>query len=390
MKKTIQILLASILLASCGNKEQSVDTLIESGDLAALKAKKVELQQQQQRLKSKITKLENKIQQLDTTQTGTVAFVEVETLKPQTFKHYITAQGSISSEENIMVSPEIPGVITKVHVKEGDKVKPGQLLATMDASALQSQLQQVETSYNLAETTYQRRKNLWEQNIGSEMQLLQSKSQMESLKSQMDAIKAQIAKARMVSPVSGTVDAVNLKLGEMANPGMNGIRVVNMSELKAEARIADSYAGNIQEGDEVKIFLPDLNDTIYDKISFVSQAIDPKSRSITVETNLENKNRRLKPNMIAKLEINNYTADSTTVVSSNVLLSDPNSPNGYYIMGVEKENNAFVAKRYDVKIGKQYGGKTEILSGLPENATIITFGFGNVAEGQSLVFSEKQ
>src|SRR5690606_11691832 len=165
-----------------------------------------------------------------------------DTIRPQRFQNYVATQGSISSEENIMVSPKIPGVITKVLVAEGDRVRQGQLMATMDASALQSQLQQVNSSYILAETTYERTARLWEQKIGSEMQLLQAEANKKSLMAQMDAIKAQIANSKIVAPVSGTVDLVNLKLGEMASPGINGIRVVNMGELKVEATLADRYA----------------------------------------------------------------------------------------------------------------------------------------------------
>src|SRR5690606_33936646 len=131
--------------------------------------------------------------------------------------------------------------------------------------------------------TYERTARLWEQKIGSEMQLLQAEANKKSLMAQMDAIKAQIANSKIVAPVSGTVDQVNLKLGEMASPGINGIRVVNMGELKVEATLADRYAAFVKVGDEVKIFLPDLNDTIVEKISFVSQAIDPQSRTIAIE-----------------------------------------------------------------------------------------------------------
>lgn len=391
MKHIITLIAFLFVLSSCGNGNDglSVEAVIKNGTLSELKAKKSDLDQQQQELEAKIALLEAKIQEVDTSaSSGKPVLVKVDTLSPQKFEHFIAVQGSISSEENIMVSPEIPGVITKVFVEEGDHVQAGQLMAIMDASALKSQLQQIKSSYDLAKTTYERRANLWEQNIGSEMQLLQSKSSMESLQSQMDAVKAQIANASMVSPVNGVVDDVHLKLGEMANPGVNGIRVVNMSELKVKATLADRYAANVKKGDEVKIFLPNLNDTIIDKLSFVSQVIDPQSRSITIEAKLGNKNQYLKPNMMAKLEINNYTADSATVVPSNVLLQNPEFPDNYYLMGVEKVGNDFIAKRFDVKIGEQYSGQTEIISGLPENTTIITFGFGSVAEGQRIKFNK--
>lgn len=388
MKNAFLIFASALLFSACGNTEKNVEAVISSKNLSEIKAKKSELAKQQSQLTEKIEKLEAAIQKLDTTQSlGQAAYVEIDTLLPREFKHFIEIQGSISSEENILVSPEMPGVITKVYVDEGDQVRAGQVLASMDASALKSQLKQVRSSYQLAKTTYERRKNLWEQNIGSEIQLLQAKSQMESLASQMESIQSQINNYSIVSPVNGIVDAVNLKLGEMANPGMNGIRVVNMSDLKAVANIAGQYAGSVQKGDSVQIFLPSLNETIREEISFVSQAIDEQSRSIMVEVELGDEYERLKPNMIAKLKINNYINDSATVVPSNVLLRDPDNMDDYYVMGVAKKDDVYVAQSHKVEIGKQYSGDTEIVSGLPKNPVIISFGFESVADGQAIKFN---
>lgn len=388
MKKASLILALAVILTACGNSEKKAAIAIDGKNVSELMAKKSELVQKVADFKSEIERLEAAIERLDTTQSSIrAAYVEIDTIMPHTFKHYIEIQGSISSEDNILVSPERAGVITKVFVDEGDRVRAGQVLAAMDASALESQLRQVKASYQLAHTTYERRKKLWDQNIGSEIQLLQAQSQMNGLKSQMDAIQAQINTNRIVSPIAGEVDAVNVKVGEMANPGMSGIRVVNMDELKAQATIAGQYAGSVQKGDKVKIFIPSLNMTIEERISFVSLAIDQQTQSIMVEAELKADYPGLKPNMIAKLKINNYTNDSAIVVSSNVLLRDPNNIDDYYVMAVDQKDEKFVAQRHKVEIGKQYSGETEILNGLPKHPVIITFGFEGVADGQALKFN---
>lgn len=385
------IIAGIVLLSACGNTiKKDVDAVIKGMNLPEIKAMKSELTQQVSQLNVKIERLDAAIQKLDTTHaTIRAAYVEIDTIDPQAFKHYIEVQGYINSEENILVSPEMAGVITQVYVDEGDYVRKGQVLARMDASALKSQLQQVETSYHFAKTTYDKRKNLWEQNIGSEIQLLQAQTQMEGLKSQINAIEAQIKKFNIVSPINGIVDDVKVKIGEMANPGFSGIRVVNMTKLNARASIPGQYAGRVERGDSVDIYLPSLNETIREKISFVSQAIDPDTRSIMVQVNLGNQYDHLKPNMIAKMEINDYSRDSAIIVSSNVLLRNPDNLEEYYVMGVDEVDGHYVARTYNVTIGKQYSGKTEILKGLPENPVIISFGFESVADGQPIKFNKK-
>jgi membrane fusion protein, multidrug efflux system len=350
------------------------------------KKKKIEgYREQMADLQQKIAELEKDIASLDTGAAGGPVgrHVKVDSLKKTTFRHFIEVQGLVDSEQNIMISPEIPGIIVAVNVTEGDKVSPGTVMASMSAAALMGTLEEAKTALTLATTTYEKQKRLWDQKIGSEIQYLQAKTQKESLESRVKTIESQVAMTRLKSPIHGMVDKVNLRLGEMASPGMSGIRVVNLDIMKIEARVADVYANRVRKGDPVTIEIPDAGRTITSKISFVSQVIQPGNRSLTVEIQLKNKERFLKPNMIAKVRINDEQLDSALVLGSNMI---QRTSEGSYVLVAEKQENGFVARKKMVTPGTEYGGNTVIIDGLSPGDLIITAGYKEVVDGQKIVF----
>ncbi|MCX7743662.1 MAG: efflux RND transporter periplasmic adaptor subunit [Flavobacteriales bacterium] len=377
MKNIFVISGVAALLWACGGKAPD--------NLEARKKQLDKYKNQLQELELKIAELEKEIALMDTSgSTGLKSrLVKVDTLKGSEFVHYIDIQGTIDSDENILVSPEMPGVITAIHVKEGDRVTRGTLLANMDASTLSNTLEEVKTSLALATTAYEKQKRLWDQNIGSEMQYLQAKTQKENLENRVKTIEAQIAMTRMKSPINGTVDAVNVKIGEMANPGLSGIRVVNLDKVKVKAMVSDNFIANIRKGDEVIIELPDIGKVINAKISFVGQVINQQNRSFAVEVNLDNKEKMLRPNMIAKLKIKDLKLEDVLVVSSNLI---QRAGNQRFIMVAVNENGNYVARKREVTTGSEYDGKTVITSGLTNGDLVIVSGQNEVVDGQPLMF----
>lgn len=377
MKNIIVFSGVAALLWACGGTA--------SGDLEAKKNKMDKYKSKLQELEVKIAELEKEIALMDTAgNTGLkTRLVKVDTLQSGRFVHFIDIQGTVDSDENIFVSPEMPGVITGIYVKEGDRVSRGTLLANMDAAALSNTLQEVKTSLALATTAYEKQKRLWDQNIGSEIQFLQAQTQKESLESRVKSIEAQIAMTRMKSPINGTVDAVNVKIGEMANPGMSGIRVVNLDKVKVKAMVSDNFIANIRKGDEVRIELPDIGKEITSKISFVGQVINQQNRSFAIEVNLDNKEKMLRPNMIAKLKINDQKLEDALVVSSNLI---QRAGNQRFIMVAVNENGKFIARKREISTGSEYDGKTVITAGLSKGDLVITSGQDEVVDGQPLMF----
>lgn len=374
------LLAITISLAACkGGKAKN--------EVENKKKQLAEYKNQVKDLDKKIDQLEKEIAKLDTSfhVAQKTKLVQIEELTKQDFKHYIEVQGTVDAEENITALNQQPGLVTAIYVKVGERVNKGQVLAiTQTTAALEDQVQSTETQVALAQTAFEKQKRLWEQKIGSEIQFLQAKTQKEAAEKGLDALKKQLEMTKVIAPISGTVDAVNLRIGEMAAPSqlMPGIRIINTDNLKIKAKLADSDFGKIKQGDNVEIEFPDINKTIQAAVSYVSKTIDPRSRTFQVEIKLPASNDYA-ANMIAKLKINDATYKNVLLVPTNII---QRSIDGEYVLTAEGAANDAITKKHMVQKGADYNGRTIITEGLSEGNQIITFGYTEVVDGQKIEF----
>ena len=379
-QKLSLIVFATLLLAACTDSDKK--------DLESKKKLLADDKGQLKELTAKIETLEKEIAKMDTSfkVDQKSKLVTAEVLKKENFKHYIEVLGNVDAEENVTALPQQPGLVTEINVKVGDHVTKGQLLGlTATTAAVSDQLQAAQVQQGLANTAYEKQKALWDQKIGSEIQFLQAKTQKEAAEKNIDALKSQLEMTKIIAPITGTVDAVNLRIGDMAAPSqmMPGIRIVNGNKLKVKARLADSDFGKIKQGDVVNIEFPDINKTIEAPVSYVSNTIDARSRTFGIEVKLNNDHNEYAANLIAKLKINDEILKNVLVVPSNVI---QRSADGAYVLTAGINNGIKTAHKIIVTTGAEYNGETVITSGLSEGDKIITFGYSEVVDGQRIDF----
>jgi RND family efflux transporter MFP subunit len=367
---------AVLFLAACTNSIKQ--------DLATKQKELSDLKTQQRTITEKIEKLEKEIGKLDpgTKAEGKAKLIGVDTLEPTTFKHYIEMQGQVDAAENVIAMQTNPGIVTAIYVKEGDQVQKGQVLYTTDASVYEKQIGILETQLSLVTTAFEKQERLWKQNIGSEIQYLQAKTNKEALEKQMAQLKATIDLSKCKSPISGTVDEVRLKVGDMAAPSqlMPGVRVVNSSRLVIKTKVSDAQIGKIRVGDKVQVVFPDIDKQIESTVSFVGQVVDKASRTFNVEVRLDNRDANYKANMIAKLLINDDTQKGVIVVPTNTIQRSEDG--AQYVLVAE--NNVAVKKT--ITTGADYDGNTVVKSGLTQGDRLITFGYSEVVAGQKISY----
>ena len=368
MKKIYLIASLTIAMVACNN----------GGDK---KAELEGLKKQEAELKAKIVSLESEINKGKDSVPSGIA-ISVLKLNAEVFKNYIDVQGRVDADENVTISSEMPGTITKINVKVGDEVSKGQVLAETDARAINQSIADLQVNADLINQIYEKQKNLWEQKIGTEVQYLQAKTNKESMGKKMATLQEQLNMSKIISPINGTVDAVDIKLGQVVAPGMPSMRVINFSNLKVKADVSESYASKIKKGSEVIVRFPDMNDSIISKVSFVSHAINVNSRTFNVEVTLDDK-KEYHPNMVARLNINDYQSPTPIlIVPIKTIQKDEN--NASYVFVAEGN----IAKKRIVTLGKEYNGKAEITSGLKENDVLVTNGYDIINEGDKVVYKK--
>jgi len=371
------IVLAVLFLASCSSK---VDQKSVRDQIAAYKKEVADLNK-------KIETLEQELATMDPGENATSAVaVEVLELSFEPFKHYIDVSGSAEAVREAFISPEVGGQIREIYVNEGDYVERGKLLAKLNTEITESSIEELKSGLDLATTVYEKQKRLWEKGIGSEIQYLNAKNNKESLEQKLVTLQAQLDMSLIKSPVSGIVDEIYKKKGELAVPGMQLMQIVNLEEVYINADVPESYLANVNEGEKVKVEFPvypemNIETPIYRK----GNVINPNNRTFSIQLKISNPDKLLKPNILSVIHINDFSADSALVVPSVLIKQDIS---GYYVYAVREISGKMIAKKVYIQLGKSYLDKTMVISGLQPGEKIIVQGYTMVSDGSEVAVKQ--
>lgn len=378
----IFILTAAIALSSCGAKTDNTA-------LAEKKAKLEDLKKQQTSINDAVVKLEAEIGKLDpaSAKKDNAKLVSVAPIAIENFSHYIDLQGKIEAVNVAYVTPRGQGgQVKELFVKQGDYVKKGTLLLKLDDAIVKKQLDQLQTQISFAKDLYQRQQNLWKENIGTEVQLLQAKNTVDNLEKQISTTKEQLSFSNIYAPTDGVLESVNIRVGEVFM-GVIGqtpqISIVNTTDLKVTAQVPENYLERVKVGTHVKVTLPDLNKTVDVTVRVAGKLIDPLSRSFYVEAKVPSDNA-FRPNQVAQVKILDYSNAAAITIPVNILQTDDK---GKFVMVSSKENGKTIARKKQVIVGELYGNKLEIKSGLTAGDLIITDGYQNLYDGETITTS---
>lgn len=381
MRSILKLIVLSLIIVSCGgNKNESVDSLIAEGNIEALKEKRSALNEEQRTAAMQVKKIDSVLELKSGNKN--LPLVSTIVVKDTLFNHYLELQGSVETKQNIVISPEYNGLLERIYVKEGQRVNKGQLLAKIDDGGISQQLAQMETQLALAKTTFERRQRLWEQNIGSEIEYLQAKAQYEGQQNSVAQMRSQVGKTTIRAPFSGTIEDVIAEQGTVVASGQTQImRLVSLEDMYIEAEIPEDYLTSVSENTPVTINFPILNKTVDSKVRQASNYISPTNRTFRIEVAVPNKDKSIKPNLTARLKINDYTSEKALLIPLSVI--SENADGEQYVYVAEGEDTP-AAKRQIIETGRSQGQNIEVLSGLSNGDFVIKEGARTVKEGQEL------
>jgi RND family efflux transporter MFP subunit len=355
-------------------------------DKGALEIKRAELdslQTEMTSLKALIAGVQEEITELDTNSRPNAIAVMTSIVTKGQFKNPFDVQALVESDNNVMVTPEVPGVLIKIYVTEGQRVSKGQVVASMDARTANAQIVELEGALSLAKTNYQKLETLWKQKIGSEMQYLQAKNQYENLQNSIKTAKSQAAKFTLRAPITGTVDALMANEGELVGSMTGGpvMRIINMGDIKLKADVSEAYVGKIKTGQTVKVYYPSLKLTTEETVSAVGNVIDINNRTYSIYITPNNNTKDLKPNMLAMITAYDFEDNDAMSVPTKLVRNDGTKD---YILTVKTNGEKKTVEKTVVIIAEEFASETIIASGLEPGSEIIIEGYNSVIEGDEV------
>jgi RND family efflux transporter MFP subunit len=258
---------------------------------------------------------------------------------------------------------------------EGQVVRKGEVLISLDAGQLKSGIKELEKGLELATKIYNKQKTLWDQKIGSEVQFLEIKNNKESMEQKLLTMKEQLNMFTVRAPFDGVVDDLIPKVGESAVPGFPVARVLNLNKVYLEGAVSEKYISSVNAGGFVEVKFPSIGETINAKVSRVGNFINPANRTFQVKVEFNNSKGKFKPNQLAVMKIRDYKSNNTNVIPARIVQQDRSGQD--YVYTFEGKDVKRV-KKLELKLGVFYDGFVEVLSGLDSNFVLIDKGSKSV------------
>ena len=347
------------------------------------------LKEKRNSLKLELAEVDEKIKNLDTAKVVMLPYAKSMVAEVGTFKHKITVQGDIETDNEALIFAESNGLIKSINVKEGQIVAKGQILARIDTEILLSSIKELQTQLDFAEYNLEKQNQLVSRGVGTEFELKSAKNQVAGLRSQLNTVQAQSSKSTVRAPYSGVIDEIMSHEGQMADAQSPILRLVNNKEMRVTSNISEHYYRTVKKGTNVEIFVPTLRDTFNLKVSTIGNYINPINRTFRVNADIKG-NTQLLPNMLAEMLITDLEIDSAVVVPAVSVLKT--QKNESYIFVLKKDGDNYTANQVMVNLISQYLGKAaiEVLnSTIKAGDLIVSAGGRGVSDGDVVRIESK-
>ncbi len=313
---------------------------------------------------------------------------EVFTIETGTIIHRFGYTGDIEGKSEIKVFAPIPDRIISLFAREGERVKRGDILAVIRSKQLSQGVHQaaggldaVRAHRDGLKDQVERFRKLEESGAVTSSQILSIESQLAAAQAQVRQLEATLGQAKQMkgdaiirAPIDGVIGQVFVEIGDMVVPQIPVCTVVDMDRVKIKVRIPESDLPSVEPGQPVSFRVAARDQAIeHAAVSRVSPVLDRLSRTATMEIDLENADHRLKPGMLARVEVEVERHVNIVWAPKDALTVTPKRRGEEQIFrGIVVEGD--VAREREVILGLEEGDRVEVLSGLEVGDRLVVKG----------------
>jgi membrane fusion protein (multidrug efflux system) len=317
--------------------------------------------------------------------------VEVTEVVPKQIFYSVSAVGSLKTIEDVILSAKRSGIIKSILVKEGDRVKKGQILVQLDdvdarlqVERAEAAVMQAETSLETDRTTLVRYQKLLERKVIPQQtyddltfKVKIDESRLALAKTDLDMAKQYLLDHQIVSPIEGVVDLKIASLGEHVNvaPKDMIIKIVQMDPLELEFNVPENFAGLIHIGNKIQFYLKAFPEEKFSGfLRYISPTVDPTTRNLKMKALVQNPSYRLKPGFFAEVTVQTGGNPAALIIPESALFSQEGK---FYTYTVQDG----IAERKEVETGVRFEGKVEVIRGIQAGDRVVTAGHELLSDG---------
>ncbi len=306
--------------------------------------------------------------------------VETLTLDRQPFTEIVRITGTVQANRDVVVSAEEAGPIREILVEKGSTVRTGQALARIDDALLTSQVDEARARADLARETWERRRRLFEDDgVGNELAYLEARYGAEQAAAAMRTLEERLSRTVIRAPFDGVVEDREVEVGSMVAAGTPTFRVVEVDPIKVAGGVPERFAADIERGTAVRVTFDPLRGDVYEgQLTFSGLTVNPRNRTFPVETVIRNPGQRVKPEMVANMELVRRELDDAMVVPQDALIR---VEEGFVAFIAVDRDGETLAERRHLRLGGGQRNQVVVEEGLEPGDRLIVVGQQQVAHG---------
>ncbi len=315
-------------------------------------------------------------------ETNTPVAVSVYEVSNAVQNQEMTYSGTIEPDNTAQIGFAVGGVVNIVAVQEGQHVRQGQLLASIDATEYREALAIAEAGLEQAEDMYQRLNELYSKGSLPAKDYIDIKTKVAQARANKNINAKRIADSQLYAPMTGTITVRSIERGSMAAPGVPAFTIVKTDQVYARFSVPESEVGSLKPGMNGQVFIPTIGDTVSGKISIINPQADAISRTYSVKIRLANSGQKLLPGMLTETKITTGKMIDAMVIPAKSVIRDVDDITYVYLVDQGKKA---VKKR--IETGNLTGnGQIVIREGLKPGDAIVTAGQTGLKDGTTVTF----
>ena len=302
-------------------------------------------------------------------------FVETVQAQTGTVTREITAVGTLRSNESVMVKPEIAGRIASIHFTEGEAVRQGARLVTLDDSVFKAELAQAEARLDLGRRNNARALELFERRVATARTRDEAVATLRTGEAEVALARARLEKTRINAPFSGVLGLRRVSVGDYVNPGQDIVNLEDIDPIKVDFRVPESALRLLREGQRIEVQVDAFPGQAFQgEVYAIDPQVDVQGRSVLARARLPNPERKLKPGLFARVALIVEQRENATIIPEQA------------IVPLEGRSAVFrvvdgMARLTEIETGQRRGGQVEVLSGLRPGETVVTAGQIKLRDG---------
>jgi membrane fusion protein, multidrug efflux system len=311
--------------------------------------------------------------------------VKVSTVRTGTISEEATAVGTLLANESVMIRPERDGRITVIHFTEGQHVRKGEKLVSLDTAEIEAQLAAVTSELTLNRSRMKRAQELHEKKFISAQALDDAREALNQSAARQAEVRARLEKSTVIAPFEGVAGLRQVSPGAYVKAGQDVARLEGIGTLKLDFRLPELYLGRIRPKQEVVLRVDTYADESFrGEIYAIEPAVEESSRTVLLRARVPNPAVRLKPGMFARVALVLETRENALIIPEQALVPQGKERYVYRLAGGKA-----VMER--VEIGLRRPGEVEVRQGLSAGQAIIVDGQLRLRDGAPVtVLTEKR